>query len=125
MREFPTLTNTQLKLYLGLSGYYRLFIPNFSKIAKPLTALLKKNTPFEWNQRAEDAFVTLKDLLTNGPLLQYPDFTRQFVLTTDASNEALGAILSQGPIGQDLPISYASRALTNPEKNYSTTKKEF
>ena len=125
MREFPTLTNTQLKLYLGLSGYYRRFIPNFSKIAKPLTALLKKNTPFEWNQRAEDAFVTLKDLLTNGPLLQYPDFTRQFVLTTDASNEALGAILSQGPIGQDLPISYASRALTNPEKNYSTTKKEF
>jgi len=125
VREFPTLTNTQLKLYLGLSGYYRRFIPNFSKIAKPLTALLKKNTPFEWNQRAEDAFVTLKDLLTNGPLLQYPDFTRQFVLTTDASNEALGAILSQGPIGQDLPISYASRALTNPEKNYSTTKKEF
>jgi hypothetical protein len=84
-----------------------------------------KNTPFEWNQRAEDAFVTLKDLLTNEPLLQYPDFTRPFVLTTDASDEALGAILSQGPIGQDLPISYASRTLNNPEKNYFTTEKEL
>jgi len=110
---------------LGLSGYYRCFIPNFSKIAKPLTELLRKNTPFEWNQRSEGAFVTLKDLLTNEPLLQYPDFTRPFVLNTDASNEALGAILSQGPIGQDLPISYASRMLTNSEKNYSTTEKEL
>jgi len=54
---------------LALSGYYRRFIPNFSKIAKPLTELLKKNTPFEWNQRAEDAFVSLKNLLTNEPLL--------------------------------------------------------
>ena len=63
-----------------------------------------KNTPFEWNQRTEDAFVTLKELLTTEPLLQYPDFTKPFVLTTDASNEVLGAILIQGPIGQDLPI---------------------
>ena len=84
-----------------------------------------KNTPFERNPRAEDAFVTLKNLLTNEPLLQYSEFTRPFVLTTDAMNEALGAILSQGPIGQDLPISYASRTLTNPEKNYSTTEKNY
>ena len=61
VREFPTPTNTrQLKKNLGLCGYYRLVIPNFSKIAKPLTELLK-NTPFEWNQRTEDAFVTLKE----------------------------------------------------------------
>ena len=123
VREFPTSTNTrQLKRYLCLSGYYHRFIPNFSKIAKPLTELLRKNTPFEWNQRAEDAFVTLKKLLTNEPLLQYPDFARPFVLTTDASNEALGAILSQSPNGQDLPLSYASRTLTRkkitlPQRN--------
>jgi len=55
---------------LGLSGYYRRFIPNFKKIAKPLTELLRKNTRFEWNQRAEDAYVTLKDLLTKEILLQ-------------------------------------------------------
>ena len=64
-------------------------------------------------------------MLTNEPLLQYPDFTKPFVLTTDASNEALGAILSQGPIGRDLPIAYASRTLINAEKNYSTTEKEL
>jgi len=108
---------------LGLCGYYRRFIPNFSKIAKPLTELLKKNTPFEWNQRTEDAFVTLKELLTTEPLLQYPEFAKPFVLTTDASNEALGAILSQGPIGKDLQIEYASRTLNNAKRNYSTTEK--
>jgi len=108
---------------LGLCGYYRRFIPNFSKIAKPLTELLKKNAPFEWNQRTEDAFVSLKE--TTEPLLQYLDFTRPFVLTTDASNEALGAILSQGPIGQDLSIAYASRTLNTAERNYSTTEKEL
>jgi hypothetical protein len=110
---------------LGLCGYYRRFIPNFSKIAKPLTELLKKNPPFEWNQRTEEAFVTLKEFLTTEPLLQYPDFTRPFVLTTNASNEALGAILSQGSIGQDLPIAYASGTLNNAERNYSTTEKEL
>jgi len=108
---------------LGLCGYYRRFIPNFSKISKPLTELLKKSAPFEWNQRTEDAFVTLKELLTTEPLLQYTDFTKPFVLTTDASIEALGAVLSQGPIGQDLPIAYASRTLNNAERNYSTTEK--
>ena len=59
-----------------------------------------------------------------GPLLQYPDFTKPFVLT-DASNKALGAILSQGPIGQNLPVAYASRTLVNAENNYSTTEKEL
>jgi len=72
--------------------------------------------------RAEEAFVNLNDLLTNEPLLKYPDFTRSFVLTTYASNEALGAILSQSPNGQDLPLSYASRTLTRkkitlPQRN--------
>ena len=98
--KFSTPTNTrEIKQYLGLCSYYRIFIPNFRKIAKPFTELLKKNAPFEWNQRTEDAFVSLKEILTTEPLLQYPDFSKPFVLNTDASNEALGAILSQGPIG--------------------------
>jgi hypothetical protein len=66
----------------------------------------------------------LKELLTTESLLQYPDFTKPF-LTTDASNEALGAILSQRHIGQDLPIAYASRTLNNAERNYSTTEEEL
>jgi len=96
--KFPTPINTrEIKQYLGLCSYYRKFIPNFSKIAKPLTELLKKNAPFEWNQRAEDAFVSLKEILTTEPLLQYPDFSKPFVLTTDARSEALGAILKPRP----------------------------
>jgi hypothetical protein len=113
VRDFPEpKTTRELKGFLGLAGYYRRFVPNFSKIAKPLTELLKKNVPYDWTERTEAAFVTLKTLLTTEPLLEYPDFTRPFVLTTDASNDAIGAVLSQGPIGKDLPIAYASRTLT-------------
>lgn len=75
-------------------------------------------------QETNEAFNALKDLLASEPLLQYPDITKPFVLTTVASNEALGMIISQGPIGQDLPITYANRTLINAEKNYSTTEKE-
>ena len=89
---------------------------------KPLTELLGKNIPFVWNGRT-DAFITVKDLLTSETILQYPDFTKPFVLTTDASNEALGTILNLGPIGRDLPIAHASRMFINTEKNYSTTQK--
>ena len=124
VKKFPTPTNTRVvKQYLGLCSYYRKFIPNFSKISKPLTNLLRKIVPFKWDQKTEEAFVTLKEILTTEPLLQYPDFTKPFVLTTDASSEALGAILSQGPIGQYLPIAYASRTLNTAEKNYSVTEK--
>jgi hypothetical protein len=98
-------------------------MPNFSRIAKPLTELLRRNTPYIWSEKTDEAFNTLKELLITKPLLQYPDFTKPFVLTTDASNEAIGAVLSQGLIGKDLPIAYASRTLNNPEKNYPTIEK--
>jgi hypothetical protein len=112
VQNFPEpRTTRELKSFLGLAGYYRRFIPNFSKIAKPLTELLKKNTPYILDDKTERAFVTLKTTLTTEPLLQYPDFTRPFVLTTDACNDAIGAVLSQGPIGKDAPIGYASRTL--------------
>jgi hypothetical protein len=78
-----------------------------------------------WNERTEESFTTLKDLLTSEPLLRYPEFTKPFVLTTDAISEALDAILSQGPIGRDLPISYISRTLNNAERYYSTIEREL
>jgi hypothetical protein len=126
VKDYPKpKTTRELKGFLGLAGYYRRFIPNFSKIAKPLTELLKKKVPYIWNDKTETAFVTLKNLLTTEPLLRYPDFTRPFVLTPDASNEAIGALLSQGPVGKDLPIAYSSQTLSNAEKNYSTIEKEL
>ena len=90
-----------------------------------MTELLKKNVPYTWNDKTETAFVTLKLLLTTEPLLQYPDFTRPFVLTTDASNDTVGFILNQGPMGKDLPIAYTSRTLNNDERNYPTIEKEL
>jgi hypothetical protein len=126
VRDYPApKTAQELKGLLGLAGYYRRFIPNFSKIAKPLTELLKKNTPYIWDDKTEKAFVTLKKLLTMEPLLPYPDFTKPFVLTTDASNDTIGVVVSQGPIGNDLPIAYISRTLNNAEKNYPTVEKEL
>ena len=77
-----------------------MFIPNFSKIAKPLTELLKKNTPYVWNDKTKEAFISLKTLLIIEALLQYPDFPKPFILTRDASNDAIGAVLSQGSIGK-------------------------
>lgn len=112
---------TNVKSFLGLVGYYRKFIRNFSKIAKPLTDLTKKDNPFHWTETQQNAFDTLKQKLCEAPILKYPDFDKTFTLTTDASNEGLGAILSQ----DGHPCSYVSRTLNAPEKNYSTTEKEL
>lgn len=93
--KFPTPKNVKdLKSFLGLAGYYRRFIKNFAKIAKPLNSLFKEGIEFKWEQEQEEAFTTLKHILTSDSLLQYPDFSKEFVLTTDASKEALGAVLS-------------------------------
>ncbi|XP_033362977.1 uncharacterized protein LOC117241106 [Bombus vosnesenskii] len=113
-----------IKQFLGLAGYYRRFIPDFSKVAKPLTKLLKKDTPFKWTENQENAFNNLKTALMTKPILQYPDFSKPFNLTTDASGYAISDVLSQGPIGKDLPIAYASRLLNSAEQNYSTIEKE-
>jgi Reverse transcriptase (RNA-dependent DNA polymerase). len=114
-----------VKQFLGLAGYYRRFIPDFAYIAKPLNALLKKNVTFVWTDEIEEAFRKLKEVLCSEPLLHYPDFSKPFVVTTDASEFAVGAVLSQGTIGNDPPIAYASRALVSAELNYTTTEKEL
>ncbi|CAF4952218.1 unnamed protein product [Pieris macdunnoughi] len=96
-----------IKSFMGLVSYYRRFIPNLSKIAKPLTNLLKKDVPFIWQHEQQLAFETLKNSLISAPILAYPDFNQPFNLTCDASNYAISAILSQGPIGKDRPIAFA------------------
>ena len=124
--EFPRPRNAKnIKQFLGLAGYYRRFIPNFPKIAKPLHYLLQKNIKFIWGEAQEGVFVALRQTLCSGPILQYPNFNEPFVVTTDASDYALGGVLSQGPIGKDLPIAYTSRALICAELKYTTTEKEL
>ncbi|KAJ0177013.1 hypothetical protein K1T71_007022 [Dendrolimus kikuchii] len=113
-----------IKSFLGLVSYYRRFIPDFAKLAKPLTSLLKKDVLFIWQNEQQLAFESLKNKLVTAPILAYPDFTQPFILTCDASNHAISAILSQGAVGQDRPIAYASRTLNKAESNYTVTEKE-
>lgn len=126
INNFPVpVDQKSIKIFLGLVGYYRKFISNFAQIAKPLTLLLKKDTPFVWTDKQQISFDTFRTILMNQPLLKYPNFNQEFNLTTDSSNFAIGSILSQGDIGKDLPIAYASRTLNHAEQNYSTTEKEL
>jgi hypothetical protein len=76
-----------------------------------------------WTEAQENAFQHLKSKLISRPILQYPDFSKEFILTTDASNSGLGAVLSQEPVGKGLPVAYASRRLNSAETHYTTRKK--
>lgn len=119
-------TTKEIKGFLGLLGYYRRFIKDFAKITKPLTKCLKKGAKIDiTDKQYKECFEYCKTLLTNEPILQYPDFSKQFILTTDASNVAIGAVLSQITNDQDLPIAYASRTLNDTETHYSTIEKEL
>ena len=126
VREFPQPKDIHdVRRFLGLSSYYRRFIPNFARIAQPLHQLTAKGVSFEWTADCEAAFKTLKDKLTVSPVLAYPSFDRDFTLETDASVQGLGAILSQvQDDGKLHPVAYASRALNPSEKNYSVTELE-
>jgi len=127
IKKFPIPTTTkQVKQFLGLTGYYRKMIRNYAKIAKPMTAMLRSDNKIDpTNKEYVDAFNTLKSLLLNDPILQLPDFNKDFCITCDASNFAIGAVLSQNFNGKDLPISYASRTLNKHEENLSTIEKEL
>jgi hypothetical protein len=108
-----------------LAGYNRRFVPQFSKTAAPLHKLLKTDAKRVWGESQEIAFRTLKQKLTSKPILHYPEFPREFILTTDASNDGAGAVLSQGEISKDLPIAFASRSFNEAERNDSTVQKEL
>jgi hypothetical protein len=111
IKNYPKPKNVKdIKSFLGLLNYYRRFVDNFAKIAKPLTYLLKKDIIFNWNNKCDNAFDELKNNLMNPRLLTYPDWDKgKFNLMTDASQFAIGAVLCQGELPLDKPIAYASR----------------
>ena len=114
-----------VRSFVGLASYYRRFIKDFSTIAAPLTDLTKKNARFNWSEACEHAFQTLKNLLCSAPILSYPEFDKNFILQTDASDVGLGAILSQkDDLGNEKVVAYASRTLTDRERKFSATEKE-
>jgi hypothetical protein len=107
---------TQIRSFLGLAGYYHRFISNFSKIAKPMTQLLEKYAKFKWSPQCEEAFLTLKKLLTTTPVLAQPDIEKLFDVYYDASGTGIGGVLMQ----YGHAIAYASRQLQRHEEHYPT-----
>jgi hypothetical protein len=100
----PPKSVHQVRSFLGLAGYYRRFIPSFSKISKPITELLKKGTKYVWSKECDEAFQTLKKLLTTLPVLAQPDIAKHFDVYCDASSTGLGCVLMQ----EGQVISYSS-----------------
>ena len=117
----------QVRAFLGLTGYYRRFIPHFARTAAVLTDLTRKDAPNQviWTPGCQRAFDQLKEVLCSSVVLQNPDFKRQFILQTDASNRGVGAVLSQrDDKGVERPIAYFSRKLLPREEKYSAVQKE-
>lgn len=108
---------TELRGFLGLTGYYHNFVRNYGVIAKPLTSLLKKKQ-FLWDSAADNAFQTLKQAMVSTPVLALPDFTHQFIVETDACDIGIGAVLMQA----ERPIAFLSKALSPTHQHYSIYK---
>ena len=120
------VTKKQLRSFLGLVGFYRKYVPDFTVIALPLTDMTKKGKPnrLEWSEAAECAFQSLKQALVKFPILKLPDIRQMFILQTDASNRGIGAVLLQFSGNEKLPVAYAGRKLKDSEENYATIEKE-
>ena len=120
-------TKSEVNSFIGLTSYYRKFVPDFATIATPLTNLLKKRQPERvlWTQECEQAFQNLKTKLIKPPILKVPEVNKQFSVHSDASDVGLGAVLNQiGEDGEEHPVAYASRKLKPRETRYSTIEKE-
>ncbi|UYV67074.1 hypothetical protein LAZ67_4003826, partial [Cordylochernes scorpioides] len=125
VRNFPRPKKVkEVQSFLGMCSYYRKFIKDFSKIADPLTNLIKKSVSFTWTERQEEAFQTLKTALLSPPILGHFNPNAPTYVHTDASNIGIGATLVQDIGGEEKVISYLSRTLSKAEQNYSTTEKE-
>ncbi|GFW03304.1 retrovirus-related Pol polyprotein from transposon 412 [Trichonephila clavipes] len=104
----------ELRSFLGLCTYYRKFVKGFSNIARPLHKLTESKQKFQWTKECEDSFLQLKEALTSSPILIYPQPDKPFILDTDASNESVGAVLSEEIDGQERVVAYWSKCLSKP-----------
>ena len=117
LRNWPRPTTvTEIRSFLGLAGYYRRFVKDFSKVAMPMTRLTRKDVKFEWTDACEQSFQKLKDILTLAPVLTLPEGTGGFSVYCDASRVGLGCVLMQ----RGKVVAYASRQLKKHEQNYPT-----
>ena len=121
----PPTTVRGIRSFLGHAGFYRRFIKDFSKIAKPLTNLLVRDVPFVFSSECKQAFETLKEKLISAPIMVAPEWGEPFEMMCDASDRAVGAVLGQQRQNRFQPICYASKTLNETQLNYTTTEKEL
>lgn len=125
VKDFPPPKNLKgARRFLGMCSFYSRFIPSFSEIAAPINNLKRKNCLFKWGAEQEKSFRQLKERISSPPVLQIPDFSQAFTLHTDASSNAVAAVLSQSRGGHLAPVAFASRALTESERKYSAYEAE-
>jgi hypothetical protein len=126
VENLPPPTNIKsLRSFLGQAGFYRRFIEDFSKITKPLTNLLQKDVPFDFNEKCLAAFQTLKRALITAPIIQPPNWSQSFEIMCDASDYAIRAVFGQRKEEKVHAIYYASKTFNGAQLNDATTEKEF
>ncbi|KAF8750101.1 hypothetical protein RHS01_09498 [Rhizoctonia solani] len=127
VQEWPTPTKVkEVQSFLGFANFLHRFVANFSHMARPLHNLVKKDTPWKWEEREQAAFQGIKDAITNAPVLCHADPTKPYFLETDASGAALGSILSQRQEDSHLhPLGFLSELFKGAKQNYNTHNKEL
>lgn len=120
----PPRNIKQVRSFLGLCGWYRRFLPDFATLTQPLTQLLHKDEKFNWTSDQQQAFESIKAVLSEAPTLYCPDFSAPFEVQTDASLVGTGGVLLQHVNGEEKIVAYTSRTLSSAEKNYSVTERE-
>ena len=122
VKHYPATNNVkEVRSFLGLASFYRKLIPNFAEIAKPMAVLTRKGQEFIWGPKQKEAFQTLCTALA----LAYSNFNLPFILSTEASRNSLGAMLSQVQDGLEKPLAYASRQTKRSKQSYTTSEHEM
>ena len=117
-------TVKEVRAFVGMTSYYRRYIPHYAEIAEPLTQLTRKHVKFDWNKQRQDSFDQLKAALINPPVLAVPEFNKNFSLYCDSSSYSIGAVLTQTIDGQEKPVYYLSHQLSKTQRKWSTIERE-
>lgn len=126
IKKWPVPVNVnELRSFVGFASYYRKYVAGFSEMAAPLHGLTKKDAPYKWSPECQASFEALKEALTSAPVLALPKEGCQIILDTDASDTAIGGVLSQVIEGEEKVIAYASKSLSTSQRRYCTTYKEL
>ncbi|KAH9266361.1 hypothetical protein BASA83_010598 [Batrachochytrium salamandrivorans] len=127
VQDWPVPTKVHdIQVFLGFTNFYRRFVPNYAKTTQPLTALLKKDIKFDWNQATEDSFKALKKAFKDNVILTHADESQEFLVEVDASDFAVAGVLSQYNSQRDLqPVAFFSRQMVPAERNYEIYDKEL